>query len=158
MAPSASSSKRIRLQFPRSCPEMEAGRSLRTGVLASAERYPNAPAVVVRGQIISYAALALRARVLAAAIVRALGRPATRVGVFAARSEVAYVGTLGALCSGAAFVPVNARLPIERTRSMARRAELDAIIVDRDTTPLLDAVAGDVKILIHGDHPGEHEP
>ena len=137
---------------------MEAGRSLRTGVLASAERYPNAPAVVVRGQTIPYATLELRARVLASAIVRALGRPATRVGVFAARSEVAYVGTLGALCSGAAFVPLNPRLPIERTRSMARRAELDAIIVDRDTTPLLDAVAGDVKVLIHGDHPGEHEP
>jgi amino acid adenylation domain-containing protein len=133
-------------------------RSLRTGVLASAATHPNAPAVVLRGQAISYEVLALRARVLAAAIVRALGRPASRVGVFAARSEVAYIGTLGALCSGAAFVPLNPKLPIERTRSMARRAELDAIIVDRDTAPLLDAVAGDVRVLIHGDDPGEHEP
>ena len=133
-------------------------RSLRTGVLASAAVHPNARAVVVRGQVITYEALALRARVLAAAIVRALGRPAARVGVFAARSEVAYVGTLGALCSGAAFVPLNPKLPIERTRTMARRAELDAIIVDRDTAPLLDAVAGDVPVLIHGDQPGEHVP
>jgi len=133
-------------------------RSLRTGVLASAAVHPNAPAVVVRGQILTYEALALRARVLATAIVRALGRPAARVGVFAARSEVAYVGTLGALCSGAAFVPLNPKLPIERTRFMARRAELDAIIVDRDTAPLLDAVAGDVPVLIHGDQPGEHVP
>lgn len=133
-------------------------RSLRTGVLASAAVHPNAPAVVVRGQTISYGALENRARVIAAAIVRALGRPAARVGVFAARSEVAYVGTLGALCSGAAFVPLNPKLPLERTRSMARRAELDAIIVDRDTAPLLDAVAGDVQVLIHGDQPGEHEP
>jgi amino acid adenylation domain-containing protein len=137
---------------------MDDTRSLRTSVLASAAMHPNAPAVWVRGQAISYSELVLRARVLAAAIVRALGRPAARVGVFAARSEVAYVGTLGALCSGAAFVPLNPRLPIERTRSMARRAELDAIIVDRDTAPLLDAVAGDVRVLIHGDQPGEHEP
>jgi amino acid adenylation domain-containing protein len=137
---------------------MEDTRSLRSGVLASAADHPNAPAIVVRGQTISYETLALRARVIAASIVRALGRPATRVGVFAARSEVAYVGTLGALCSGAAFVPLNPKFPIERTRSMARRAELDAIIVDRDTAPLVDAVAGDVKVLIHGDHPGEHEP
>jgi amino acid adenylation domain-containing protein len=133
-------------------------RSLRTGVLASAAVHPNAPAVVVRGQILTYEALALRARVLAAAIVRALGRPAARVGIFASRSEVAYVGTLGALCSGAAFVPLNPKLPIERTRFMARRAELDAIIVDRDTAALLDAVAGDVPVLIHGDQPGEHVP
>ena len=137
---------------------MEDARSLRTGVLASAASFPNAPAVVVRGRTLTYQTLELRARVIAAAIVRALGRPATRVGVFAARSEVAYVGTLGALCSGAAFVPLNPKLPIERTRSMARRAELDAIIVDRDTAPLLDAVAGEVAVLIHGDHPGEHEP
>jgi amino acid adenylation domain-containing protein len=137
---------------------MEDTRSLRTGVLASAAAHPNAPAVVVRGRTITYESLALRARVLAAAIVRALGRPAARVGVLAARSEVAYVGTLGALCSGAAFVPLNPKLPIERTRSMARRSELDAIIVDRDTAPLLDAVAGDVRVLIHGDQPGEHEP
>ena len=133
-------------------------RSLRSNVLASAAVHPNAPAVVVRGRTITYDELSLRARVIAAAIVRALGRPATRVGVFAARSEAAYVGTLGALCSGAAFVPLNPKLPIERTRSMARRAELDAIIVDRDTAPLLDAVAGDVKVLIQGDQPGEHQP
>ena len=133
-------------------------RSLRSGVLASAAIHPNAPAVVVRGQTITYETLSLRARVLAAAIVRALGRPASRVGVFAARSEVAYVGTLGALCSGAAFVPLNPKLPIERTRSMVRRAELDAIIVDRDTAPLLDAISGEVRVLIHGDQPGEHVP
>jgi amino acid adenylation domain-containing protein len=136
-------------------------RSLRTGVLASAAVHPRAPALVVRGQTITYETLALRARVLAAAIVRALGRPAARVGVFAHRSEVAYIGTLGALCSGAAFVPLNPKLPIERTRAMARRAELDAIIVDRETTPLLDALVCDVDplpVLVDGDHPGEHAP
>lgn len=133
-------------------------RSLRTGVLTSAAVRPQSPALVVRGRTITYETLTLRARVLAAAIVRALGRPAERVGVFAARSEVAYAGTIGALCSGAAFVPLNPKFPLERIRSMARRAELDAIIVDQDTAPLLDAIAGEQQVLIHGDQPGEHEP
>jgi amino acid adenylation domain-containing protein len=136
-------------------------RSLRTGVLATAALHPAAPALVVRGQTMTYETLALRARVLAASITRALGRPAERVGVFAYRSEVAYVGTLGALCSGAAFVPLNPKLPIERTRLMARRAELDAIVVDRDTTPLLDALIADldpIPVLINGEQPGEHAP
>jgi amino acid adenylation domain-containing protein len=93
---------------------------------------------------LSYAELEHRARVLARAIVGALGRPAERVGVFASRSEAAYAGTLGALFSGAAFVPLNRKFPVERSRSMARQARLDAIIVDRQSAPDLAAVLDDI--------------
>ena len=115
-------------------------RSLRSAFLAHAAAAPERPALVVGGVTLDYGELAQRARTLAAAIVGALGRPAERVGVFASRTEVAYAGTLGALCSGAAYVPLNRKFPIERTRSMARQARLDAVIVDRQSAPDLRAV------------------
>jgi amino acid adenylation domain-containing protein len=115
-------------------------RSLRSGFLASAAARPDAPALVVGSATLSYAQLERRARVLARAVVDTVGRPAERVGVFASRSEVAYAGTLAALFSGAAFVPLNRKFPVERSRSMARQGRLDAIIVDRQSAPDLAAV------------------
>jgi len=115
-------------------------RSLRSGFLASAVAHAGRPALVVGSQTIEYGELERRARVLARAIVDAVGRPAERVGVFASRSEVAYAGTLGALCSGAAFVPLNRKFPVERSRSMVRQSRLDAIIVDKQSAADLRAV------------------
>jgi non-ribosomal peptide synthetase component F len=96
--------------------------------------------VVVRGVAVSYGEMERRARVMAAVITDDGARPVERVGVFASRSEVAYAGTLAALFSGAAFVPLNQKFPVERTRAMARRALLDAIVVDRASAPQLAAV------------------
>ncbi len=114
--------------------------SLRSGFLASAAAHPHRPALFVGGTTLSYAELELNARVLAAAVVGALGRPAERVGVFASRTQAAYAGTLAALLSGAAFVPLNRKFPDERSRSMARQALLDAVIVDRQSAPQIGAV------------------
>jgi amino acid adenylation domain-containing protein len=107
------------------------GPSLRSGFLASAAAYPDHTALVVRGVERRYSELDRTARCWAAAIVDRLGRPAQRVGVFGYRSEVSYTGALAALMSGAAFVPLNPTFPQEKTASMARQAELDAIIVDK---------------------------
>ena len=115
-------------------------RSLRSDFLAQAAELPTRPALVVGGMTLTYEQLEHRARVLARAVVEAVGRPAERVGVFASRTEVAYAGTLGALCSGAAFVPLNRKFPVERSRAMARQALLDAIIVDKQSAPDLAEV------------------
>src|SRR5262249_15909369 len=56
---------------------------------------------------------------------------ANRVGVFAYRSETSYSASLAALCSGAAFVPLNPAFPITKTASMIRQANIDAMIVDK---------------------------
>jgi D-alanine--poly(phosphoribitol) ligase subunit 1 len=58
-----------------------------------------------------------------------LGRPA-RVGVLASRSVEAYAGILGALWSGAAYVPINPKVPEERLIQILRITQLDALIVD----------------------------
>lgn len=106
------------------------GRSLRSGFLRSASQFPDAPCLVVKGTTHSYAEVESTARRWAHGIVRSLGRPAARVGVFGSRSFTSYVGELAALFSGATFVPLNPSFPRERTRGMIRKAELDVIIVD----------------------------
>jgi amino acid adenylation domain-containing protein len=107
------------------------GLSLRSGFLRNSILFPDAPAIVVGGITRSYGELEQRARRWAGAIIDACGSRPERVGLFASRSEVAYTGTLAALLSGAAFVPLNPTFPPEKTASMIRQAEPDAIIVDR---------------------------
>ncbi len=107
------------------------GRSLRTGFLRSAAVRPDATCLVIKDEGTSYADAEETARRWAGAIVGRLGRPARRVGVFASRSRESYIGVLAALCSGAAFVPLNPSFPPSRTREMIRQAELDAIILDQ---------------------------
>src|SRR5471030_36343 len=104
--------------------------SLRAGFLKQVAWRPDAPALVVKDRAYSYGELDETSRRWASAIVRRLGRPAERIGVFGSRSEVSYTAVLAALYSGAAFVPLNPRFPAERTRAMIRLAELDAIFVD----------------------------
>ena len=53
-----------------------------------------------------------------------------RVGVLGYRSETSYLGTLASLFAGAAFVPLNPRFPVRRTRAIIERADLDALLVD----------------------------
>jgi len=118
-------------------------RSLRSGFRRWAAETPEAPALVVKDHTLTYGELDRIARTYAAAIVETIGRPAQRVGVFASRSEIAYAGVLGALCSGAAFVPLNPTFPAARTRAMIERAELDAIVVDRGAAKqLAEVLAG----------------
>lgn len=119
-------------------------RSLRSDFLSYAAEHPDRPALVVSGRSWSYGTLADRARRIAAAITDQGASPAERVGVFAYRSETAYAATLGALCGGAAFVPLNRKFPVERTRAMVRRAELDAIVVDAASAAQLPAVLCDL--------------
>jgi len=107
------------------------GPSLRSGFLASAAADPDGAALVVRGVRLSYGELETTSRRWAAAITGRLGRPAQRVGVYAYRSAVSYAGTLAAMMSGAAFVPLNPTFPAEKTASMIAQADLDAIIVDK---------------------------
>jgi amino acid adenylation domain-containing protein len=123
--------------------DREDGRSLRSAFLEVAAAQPSALALAVADREVSYGELAARARTWAAHLIERLGRPAARVGVFGHRSEVAYTGALAALCSGAAFVPLNPTFPVERTRLMLEAAELDALIVDDAAASQLGALLTD---------------
>lgn len=125
------------------------GRSLRSAFLRHAAARPNAPAVVVRGKILSYGEIESHARFWANAVVQAQSRLPQRIGVFAYRSEVSYTATLAALFAGAAFVPLNPTFPPEKIRSMIAQSCLDAIIVDKTCAAHAEAVlAGFPELLL----------
>lgn len=117
------------------------GRSLRSGFLANAASQPDAPALVVQGVTRTYRELETTGRIWAHAIGQALGKTPERVGVFAHRSEVSYIGVLAALFSGATFVPLNRTFPARRTRAMMDAADLDAVVVDQGSALQLTQVA-----------------
>jgi len=116
------------------------GRRLHTGFLESAARYPGAPALWIGDEQWTYSRVEDQARRWAAAIIAALDEPPQRIGVFAYRSEVSYIGVLASLFAGATFVPLNRTFPTQRTHSMAELADLDALFVDAESLPQLSEV------------------
>lgn len=121
-------------------PAPECARGLHHGFLQSVARHPGAPALIIGNRSWSYAELDDIARRWASRLLDSTaGRP-RRVGIFAQRSETAYAGVLAALYAGAAFVPLNRRFPLERTRYMLESAALDALFVDAGSLPQLPAL------------------
>jgi amino acid adenylation domain-containing protein len=114
--------------------------SLRAGFLLHADRHPGHAAVEIGKRTITYAEAAHTARRWAARLVDATRTPPRRVGVFAYRSETSYLGVLASLFAGAGFVPLNRKFPVERTRAMLQQADVDALLVDKDSLPQLDEV------------------
>jgi amino acid adenylation domain-containing protein len=87
--------------------------------------HPERVALHVAGASYSYGELAA----LAARAACALG-PASKVGILASRTLGAYVGVLGACSCGAAYVPLNPKLPDEGLVRIFKLVALDALIVD----------------------------
>lgn len=102
-----------------------------------ARQQPEAPALVVEGASWSYGELASLASRVAAWLGRTEGRASGRVGILAARSLEAYVGVLGTLWAGQAYVPVNPHTPEDRLLRIFQMAELDALVVDQAGMDLL---------------------
>lgn len=116
------------------------------GFLGSAAAAPDATAVEVGGERWSYERL-LR---VSAAIAHRLeidvaSEAPARTAVFAHRSWVAYAGLLAALVRGHAYLPLNRRFPVTRTREMFMRSGSRAIVVDDASLVQLEAVLADVS-------------
>ena len=113
--------------------------TLRSGFLASAERFPDRPALQVEGRTISFGELRDRAAAVAATIDRnaPAGGPAL-TAVFGARSATAFAGVLGTLLSGRGYVPLNPRFPLERTAAMLARSGARAVVADQGAIAQLD--------------------
>ncbi|MFK7897263.1 MAG: amino acid adenylation domain-containing protein [Myxococcota bacterium] len=114
-----------------------APRSLRSGFLRSAERFPDRIAVEVEGESLTYSELHQQAARLAATLesedareqVADRDRPAL-TAVFGQRSVAVTAGILGALLRGDGYVPLNPTFPADRTRSMLERSGCRALILD----------------------------
>lgn len=116
---------------------------LGSGLLHHARVRPGHVALTIGRRDYTYEEAASTALRWAARLVEATGGRPRRVGVFAYRSEASYLGVAAALCAGAAFVPMNRKFPLSRTRTMLERADVDALIVDAASLPQLhDLIRG----------------
>jgi amino acid adenylation domain-containing protein len=120
----------------------------------SARRHPDAVAVEVCGRSLTYRELREASDRLARRIERAPGGRADRIGLFAARTPLAYIGYLAIIRTGAAVVPLNPLFPPERNGSIADNAGLRIVIGD-------DSLTGDwtrSRVVLTGDEPGVGAP
>ncbi|MGH3899840.1 MAG: amino acid adenylation domain-containing protein, partial [Pseudonocardiaceae bacterium] len=93
-------------------------------------RAPQAIAVVCGGVELSYAELDARANRLAHRLIRLGVGPEGRVGVLMERSVELVVAVLAVVKAGGAYLPVDARAPVERMRLVLAEAGASVLITD----------------------------
>ena len=113
-------------------------RALCSGFLRSAQTFPQRPAVVAEGKVLSYQELRELACRIAATVQKYPDYSAVPLtAVFAYRSATAFAGVLGSLLAGNGYVPLNRTFPEGRTQVMFHRSESRSLIVDEKSLPHL---------------------
>jgi amino acid adenylation domain-containing protein len=103
----------------------------------SSQRLPQASACEFREQRLDYASLQQRVYNLAAAL-RANGAgPGVRVGIYMATSMEAFIAVHAVLCAGAAYVPLDPKLPLERLRFMLEDCQVEHLVTQRERLPMV---------------------
>lgn len=132
-------------------------RTLRSGFLASVERFPEREALRVGADSLSYQELARRARQVAATLERYAPPDEGRLtAVLGHRHPTAFAGILGALFRGHGYVPLNPAYPPERTRTMFERSECRSLIVDPTAMKVLETLLdteGPTRVVLLPDAP-----
>ncbi|PPA60256.1 amino acid adenylation domain-containing protein [Micromonospora chalcea] len=124
----------------------------------TAARVPEAVALEVGGEPVTYRRLRDLADGLAGRIHAEVGRRPRAVGLLAARSLPAYAGYLAALRAGAVVVPLNPAFPPARTARLCRDAGVDALVVDDAGAATAAQVAGDAVTVRLDGAPGVAPP
>ena len=113
------------------------------GFLASVTAHARRPALTVDGETWSYGRLLEASERAAAAVDRETNEAAGRfVALFMQRTALSYVGILGILLSGRAYVPLNPKYPPLRNARMLNQAEASVVVVDEPLAlPVPDALS-----------------
>jgi natural product biosynthesis luciferase-like monooxygenase protein len=106
---------------------------------------PDAVALTVGRQRLTYAELDARANRLAHRLRRLGVRPGVRVGVAVERSAEMVVGLLAILKAGGAYVPMDPEYPARRLAFMAEDARVPIVLSSNRVAPGLEL--GDVRLL-----------
>ncbi|WP_051385572.1 amino acid adenylation domain-containing protein [Actinokineospora inagensis] len=112
----------------------------------TAETVPDAVALEVDDDVLTYADLATLVDRLAAAFVASCGDVPAAVGLLVSRSLVAYAGYLAALRLGAVVVPLNPSFPPARNQAMCDAAGVELVLVDAAGEPQAHAVTGVARL------------
>ncbi|SAK77827.1 non-ribosomal peptide synthetase [Caballeronia fortuita] len=107
----------------------------------SVANQPEQPALWVDERFYSYREIETRARRLSARLARfAASHDTGRCLLFAHRSVDAYVGILGILDAGMAYVPLNPKMPAARIAAIIRQSGAPLMLVDEACAASLDEV------------------
>jgi amino acid adenylation domain-containing protein len=110
----------------------------------SAERYPDAPALDIAGDMLTYRDLRHCAEAVASMIVVTHGSVPERVALLAGRGVVALAGYLAALRLGATVVPLNPAHPVHRNELIREALPCDVLMADDNAGELGGLAAGTV--------------
>ncbi|MCY1041447.1 amino acid adenylation domain-containing protein [Corallococcus sp. bb12-1] len=101
---------------------------LHTQVLAQARRTPQATALIAPSRTLSYAELDAQSARLAARLREQGARPNQLIAVVMDKGWEQVVAVLGILRAGAAYLPLDARLPAERLRGLLEDAGVEQVV------------------------------
>ncbi|WP_336053090.1 non-ribosomal peptide synthetase [Streptomyces sp. CA2R101] len=107
-------------------------------VAAQARRTPDAPAVVHRDRVLTYAQLETAAANVAAHLVTR-GAARQPVGICLRRSPELAVAVLGVLKAGGCYLPLDPDYPADRLAFMAADSGIKTVLTQRDLVDLVDA-------------------
>ncbi len=123
-------------------------------IAAQVARTPEAVAVELEGESLSYGELAARAGEGAARL-RALGvGPEGRVGIALERSPELIVALLAVLAAGAAYVPLDPSYPAERLRFMLADSGVGVVVTSVEAGAWLQtmpAISADIRVVFVGE-------
>ncbi|WP_268944794.1 non-ribosomal peptide synthetase [Pseudomonas sp. KNUC1026] len=123
-----------------------AGQFVHRLIEAQVQRTPDAPALVLGGEEMTYAALNRAANRLAHRLIELGVGPEVRVGIAVERSLEMVVGLLGVLKAGGAYVPMDPEYPAERLAYMLEDSQIALLLTQARLTERL-ATAGPVHLL-----------
>ncbi len=105
--------------------------NLFTGIMNTYSNFPNNQALHISNQSYSYADLISIANNWAFAIKSSFNeQKIKRIGILAGKELTSFAGIISALMLGAAYIPINPKLPTERIINIIEQSELDLIIYD----------------------------
>lgn len=102
--------------------------NLRDWLLQSAAAHAEQPALWVDDRLFSYRHLISQGFGVANALREV---PTRRTAVLSDRHLASYVGIIGAVLAGHAYVPLNPHHPVERLKSILRRADVGALVISQ---------------------------
>lgn len=102
-------------------------------------------ALKVAGKAITYGQLYHKV-IGAVQVIKAQAPNASRIGIFAYRSEFSYVATLAAVYRDATFVYLNPTFPQERLAKIMNSAELDLVMVDGSKHEQYESLSRDLSV------------
>jgi amino acid adenylation domain-containing protein len=107
-------------------------KGLICGFLESVERFPLRHALVVNDKPLTFVDLRLLAAKITATILRYEEDSHALAALLAYRSPTSYAGILGILGAGKAYLPLNPKFPVARTREMLSLSQSSVLIVGKE--------------------------